>query len=201
MKRQFRRTPSIIPGLAKENIDTIMRIEQAFLHDRSHADRLGELVSRFAGSIPFVVANIVGLVAWMIVNSGLIPGVGSLDPFPFSFLALVIGAEAIFLSTFVLMAQKRQAHEVDHWAHLNLQIGLLGEQETTKVLQMLKSICDRLGLDKVADDVELKEMVGKTSIGVLAQELAQNLEKTRNLKEPAEGNSGRPSEVAKETEV
>ena len=82
------------------------------------------------------------------------------------------------------MTQNRQTRQADHWAHLNLQIGLLGEQETTKVLQMLKLVCDRLGLDKVASDGELKEMIGKTSVGMLAQELAQNLEKTRDLKEP-----------------
>jgi uncharacterized membrane protein len=186
MKRQFSRSPSIIPGLAKDNIDTIMQIEQAFLRDRSGADRLGEVISRFAGSISFVVANIVVFVGWIVVNTGFVHGVQPMDPFPFSFLALVIGVEAIFLSTFVLMAQKRQAREVDHWAHLNLQIGLLGEQETTKVLQMLKLVCDRLGLDKVTSDVELKEMVGKTSVGVLAQELAQNLEKTRDSKEPTD---------------
>ena len=126
--------------------------------------------------------TIAGIVGWVVVNLGAIPGVVPIDPYPFPFLALFVAVEAIFLSTFVLMTQKRQTRQADHWAHLNLQIGLLGEQETTKVLQMLKLVCDRLGLDKVAGDGELKEMVGKTSVGMLAQELAQNLEKTRDLK-------------------
>jgi len=74
------------------------------------------------------------------------------------------------------MTQKRQTHEAEHWAHLSLQIGLLSEQETTKMLQMLTLVCNRVGV-KTSQDIELKEMVEKTPIAHLAQELAQNLEK------------------------
>ena len=168
MKRR-RSPPPIIPGLAKENIETIMQIEQEFLRQRSVVDRLGDGISRFAGSIAFVIAHIVGFAGWILVNLGVIPGVVPVDPFPFSFLALIVALEAIFLSTFVLMSQNRQTRQSDHWAHLNLQIGLLAEQETTKVLQMLKLVCDRLGIDKVSGDGELKEMVGNTSVGMLAR--------------------------------
>jgi uncharacterized membrane protein len=186
MKNNVNQSQPIIPGIAKGNIDTIMQIEQANLRQRSGVDRLGEAVSRFAGSMFFVVGHIVGFAGWIVVNIGVIPGIVPIDPYPFSFLALIVALEAIFLSTFVLMTQNRQTRQADHWAHLNLQIGLLGEQETTKILQMLKLVCARLGLEKVADDGELKEMVGKTSVGMLALEIAQNLEKTRDLKETGE---------------
>jgi uncharacterized membrane protein len=178
--------PPIMPGIAKGNIETITQMEQAYMRQRSGIDRLCVTISRFAGSISFVLAQIGGIVGWVVVNTGAIPGVVPMDPYPFSFLALIVAVEAIFLSAFVLMTQTRQTRQADHWAHLTLQIGLLGEQETTKVLQMLKLICARLGLDKVDNDGELKEMVGTTSVGMLAEELAQNLEKTRDLSEPIE---------------
>jgi uncharacterized membrane protein len=47
---------------------------------------------------------------------------------------LVIVVEAFFLSTFILMSQSRQSRRSDHWAHLHLQIGILAEQEATKML-------------------------------------------------------------------
>jgi uncharacterized membrane protein len=187
MKTDFNHRPPIMPGIAKGNIETIMQIEQEYMRQRSGVDRFCETISRFAGSISFVLAQFVGIVGWVVVNTGTIPGVVPMDPYPFSFLALIVAMEAIFLSTFVLMTQNRQTRQADHWAHLTLQIGLLGEQETTKVLQMLKLICAHMGLDKVAGDGELKEMVGKTSVGMLAEELAQNLEKTRDLNEQVEG--------------
>src|ERR1022692_1775661 len=187
MKSDSNQRLPITPGIAQGNIATIMQIEQAYMRQRSGVDRLCETISRFAGSISFVIAHIVGFVGWVVVNTGAIPGVVPMDPYPFSFLALIVAVEAIFLSAFVLMTQNRQTRQADHWAHLTLQIGLLGEQETTKVLQMLKLICARLGLDKVASDGELTEMVGKTSVGILAEKLTQNLEKTRDLIEPVDG--------------
>jgi uncharacterized membrane protein len=169
---------TVIAGVAK-NIETIMQIEQEFLRRRSRVDRISDMISRLAGSIGFVIAHVFGFTGWIVVNSGLVPGVIPFDPYPFSFLALTVAMEAVFLSTFVLMSQNRQNHQADHRAHLHLQIGLLAEQETTKILQMLQRVCDRLGLEKGVRDQELKEMVGETAVGVLAQELADNLKKTR----------------------
>jgi uncharacterized membrane protein len=54
---------------------------------------------------------------------------------------------------------------------LSLQVNLLAEQEATQMLKMLRSICDRLGLQK--DDKELAEMIRTTHVEVLAQELGK----------------------------
>jgi uncharacterized membrane protein len=116
----------------------------------------------------------------ILFNVHLFPGLAPFDPFPFGLLSLFLSLEAIFLSAFILMSQNRQAHQADHWAHLDLQVGLLAEQETAKILQMLKAVCAHLGLDKQIRDGELAEMTGKKSVGELAEKLAENLEKTRD---------------------
>jgi uncharacterized membrane protein len=182
MDSDVKRPPPIIPTAAKGNIETIMEIEQAHLRQRSTIDRLGESIANFFGSISFVLLQLAVVVGWILVSTLFVP----LDPYPFSFLALVVALEALILSTFVLMTQNRQARQAEHWVHLTLQIGLLAEQETTKLLEMLGSISRHLGLEKTGGDNELREMVGKTSIGVLAQELAENLEKTRDTGEASE---------------
>lgn len=163
-----------ISGSAKGNIESIAQIEQAFVRQRSAVDRLGETISRYAGSFGFAVAHLCGVAGWMAINAGLTSW-DPFDPYPFSFMGVIVAVEAVFLSTFVLMTQKRQARQAEHWAHLNLQIGLLSEQETTKMLQMLTMVCNRVGV-KTSQDQELKEMVEKTPIAHLAQELAENLE-------------------------
>ena len=84
-------------------------------------------------------------------------------------LNLVLAVETVFLSTFVLMSQNRQNHQADRWAHLDLQLSMLGEQEATKMLQLLQKICDRLGMPQVARDRELREMVQTTQVEVLAE--------------------------------
>jgi uncharacterized membrane protein len=187
MVNEVAKSGKAVPGLAKNNIESIMQLEQEYRRQRSRTDRLGEVVSRVAGSIAFICAHICLFIAWIVINTGMIPAIAPFDPFPFSFLAFLVSLEAIFLTAFVLMNQNRQSRQEDHWAHLNLQIGLLGEQETTKVLQILRAISTHLGLKDLAGDRELKEMVGKTAVGPLAEELAENLERTREKNEPVQG--------------
>jgi uncharacterized membrane protein len=109
----------------------------------------------------------------------MISGERSFDPFPYVFLNLVVAIEAVFLSTFVLISQNREARHADQWAHLDLQISMLAEQENTKVLKMLQAICDRLGLGDAARDKELKDLLEKTRV----EELAEHLEKARDTDE------------------
>lgn len=69
-------------------------------------------ITDFAGSMRFVYLHAVWFAVWIIANSGL-PVVGLAivpwDPFPFGLLTLVVSLEAIFLSTFVMIAQNRQS--------------------------------------------------------------------------------------------
>src|SRR5437870_8023138 len=141
-----------VPDLSKSNINAIMHIEQDFLQHRSVGDRISDTISALAGSIGFIVVHVVLLSFWILINLGLIPGLPVFDRFPFGLLSLIVGIEAIFLSTFVLMSQNRQTHQADHWAHLDLQVGLLAEQETAKILHLVNAMCSELGLEKLIQD-------------------------------------------------
>jgi uncharacterized membrane protein len=187
MKRENSQSVSKVPDVAKSNIKAIMEIELSYLRQRSLADRLSDRISTFAGTVAFFVANILGFATWVAANTGVIPGIVAFDPYPFGLLSLFLSFEVIFLSTFVLMSQNRQTRQADHWAHLDLQIGLLAEQETTKILTILKAVCSHLGLDSQVGDDELGQMMDKTSVGTLAEELAENLEKTRDSEKPLPG--------------
>ncbi|MBF4764533.1 DUF1003 domain-containing protein [Nocardioides islandensis] len=61
--------------------------------------RLADAITAFAGSMPFVYVHVVGFVGWMLVAES--------EPWPT--LTLVVSLEAIFLSTFVMIGQNRQA--------------------------------------------------------------------------------------------
>jgi uncharacterized membrane protein len=61
--------------------------------------RIADKVTSFAGSMPFVYLHAVAFVVWMVLVEG--------DPWPK--LTLVVSLEAIFLSTFVMIGQNRQA--------------------------------------------------------------------------------------------
>jgi uncharacterized protein DUF1003 len=54
--------------------------------------------------------------------------------------------EAIFLSTFVLIAQNRMATAADKRADLDLQISLLTEHEITKLTTLVSNIAEKFGV-------------------------------------------------------
>ena len=93
---------------------------------------------------------------WILANLGWVPGVPVWDP---SFVILAMGAsvEAIFLSTFVLIAQNRMAAAADRRADLDLQISLLTEHEITKVATLLEAVARHLGVEIIAED-ELRDV-------------------------------------------
>jgi uncharacterized membrane protein len=93
--------------------------------------------------------HVVWFTAWIAINVS--PGIGHFDPFPFTFLTLVVSLEAIFLSSFILISQKRAALISERRNQLDLQINLLTEQENTRMLKVLGAIATKLGVS-VSDD-------------------------------------------------
>jgi uncharacterized membrane protein len=81
---------------------------------------------------------------WIIIN--IIPGVGHFDPFPFTFLTLVVLPRSdFFLSTFILISQNHETRLSERRNQLDLQINLLTEQENTKMLTLLACIAKKVG--------------------------------------------------------
>jgi uncharacterized membrane protein len=69
-------------------------------HRRADAQlRIADTITSFAGSMPFVYVHAVVFAVWMLFVES--------DPWPK--LTLVVSLEAIFLSTFVMIGQNRQA--------------------------------------------------------------------------------------------
>ena len=60
-------------------------------------------------------------------------------------------------------------------AHLDLQVGMLAEQELTALLQMQHKICQRLGIDVESARHGLKGFSDATDVHKLASELEDKL--------------------------
>ena len=84
------------------------------------------------------------------------------DPFPFGLLTMIVSLEAIFLATFVLISQNRQAQLADRRAKVDLQVDMIAEQEVTKLMQLLIDIHDHLGINH--QDPNLRHLAKPTDI-------------------------------------
>jgi uncharacterized membrane protein len=164
-------TPSATPPSAEANINTVVRLEEEALNQRTLADRISDAIASFVGSIPFVAIH----VAWFGIWVGLNAGLWKFDPYPFQLLCMLVSLEGVLLSTFVLIKQNRMSQRADHRSHLDLQINLLAEKEATKMLQLQRLICKRLGINEADTDREVVELSNLTAVDNLAHDLREKI--------------------------
>ena len=108
-------------------------------------ERVADRITTFAGSMRFVYLHSAWFGVWILINLGLVAAaVGSLlqpfDPFPFGLLTMIVSLEAIFLSTFVMISQNRQAAVADHRAELDYQVNVKAEAEIAKLLALVQAL-------------------------------------------------------------
>ena len=84
--------------------------------------------------------------AWILLNLRL-GGMPAFDPYPYGMLTTIVSLEAIFLSTFVLVSQNRQAAIAERRTELDLQINLLTEYEVTRILKLVDQLAKKNGMD------------------------------------------------------
>lgn len=82
----------------------------------------------------------------------------------------IVSLEAIFLSTFVLVSQNRQAVIAERRAELDLQINLLSEYEVTRILTLIDAMAKKMNLHE-CDKAEIKELKKDVKPEAVLQEL------------------------------
>jgi uncharacterized membrane protein len=92
--------------------------------------RLADAITRFAGSMVFVYLHIAAFAVWMLLA----------ESSPWPTLTLVVSLEAIFLSTFVMIGQNRQAAyqqaKADH-DFVEQELELKTNTEITRAIHVL----------------------------------------------------------------
>jgi uncharacterized membrane protein len=99
-------------------------------------DRVADQITAFSGSMQFVYVHIVWFTAWIVLNVT----IWRFDPYPFGLLTLIVSLEAIFLSTFVLLSQNREAARSDTRSEIDFETNVLSEV-------WLEALADNLGID------------------------------------------------------
>src|SRR4051812_41259333 len=169
-----RKDPKTISEAARRNISIIARLERWAARSRTFGERIGDTIAVQAGRVWFILLHVLWFGGWIFWNVGLLTGLKPFDPYPFEFLILVVSLESTFLSLFILMSQNRSNRQAEQRAHLDLQVNLLSEQETTKLLQLVRALCLHHGLPE-ANDTELVQMMDRTRPQALIRELNANL--------------------------
>jgi len=100
-------------------------------------DRAADQITSFAGSLKFVYLHSIWFGIWVLLNVGILGASLEFDKFPFGLLTMIVSLEAIFLSTFVMVSQNRQAARADIRSQLDFETNLRSEIWSVHIGQAL----------------------------------------------------------------
>jgi uncharacterized membrane protein len=142
--------------------------------ERTVIEVIADALNDIASSTPFLLLHVGWFTGWITWNIGLL-GITPFDPFPFGLLTMIVSLEAIFLSIFVLMAQKRESAIAELREELMLQVNLRIEEEVTKTLQLVSGLYTRMG-HVIAQEDELGAMLQPLDVTGIERELMEQIE-------------------------
>ena len=133
-----------IDELTRRNVAIIAEMEKAEANIRSRGERVADRIATWVGSWTFIIAQTFILVLWIILNW--IAWTNHWDPYPFILLNLALSFQSAYAAPILMISQNRQAKLNERRNHLDLQINMLAEQETTEILRLLRLLCEHSGL-------------------------------------------------------
>lgn len=104
-------------------------------------DRAADAITRFAGSMLFVYIHVIWFAVWIGFR---------VERYPFGLLTMIVSLEAIFLSTFVMISQNREAQRSEIRAQLDFETNVLDEVWTEMIAAKLGVDVDQVH-EKVAE--------------------------------------------------
>ncbi len=133
-----------VHNIVEQNLDTVVDLERRLYSCFTPIERVTYRLTRVIGRIESLALQGVLALSWVIGNLRAV-NPHPFDPWPFHGLELLLSFEAVVVTLLVLTTQRMMQTLDNHRAHMALQIALLNEQETTKVLEVLAGLEKRLG--------------------------------------------------------
>ena len=115
------------------------------LEARKHwHETLAERVTGFIGKPRFFVFHILWFVVWIGVNSGLVALARQFDTYPFSLLGILLSAEAVLVTGFILIRENQQNAYADKRAEIDYEISVRTYREIVAMRETYHALHSRL---------------------------------------------------------
>src|SRR5262249_17228510 len=85
----------------------------------------------------FAYVVLLFIVLWVVVRTTMAHGA---DTSEFSTLQLIVGSFSLVMATFILITENRQGAFEEHRARLTLEIALINEQKSAKIIELLEEM-------------------------------------------------------------
>jgi len=162
LRRERREPAPATPDPINANIDAVVALHAFAEQQVDTHQRTVESLTAWLGRPQFFYGILVGASLWMLVNS-FAPALGwkQRDDPPFFWLQGAVGLGALLMTTVILITQNRQGTLAERREQLELQMSLLTEQRTAKIIDLLEEL--RRDMPSVHNRVDLEaEALTKT---------------------------------------
>jgi uncharacterized membrane protein len=154
---------------------TVKSIKAQADEKRSVTEVVADRTTALLGSNIFLLANVLIFITWIVINTGLVPGVRPFDKFPFALLTTAVSLEAIILAILVLISQNRASKVADLREEVQLQVNILTEEEITRMMWMLILLLQKNDIP-IPEDQRLKEMLRDTDIEQIEKSIEKQID-------------------------
>jgi len=151
----------------------IQSFEAKELKKRSYTTKLADQLTKYFGTVWFLVVNILFFLLWILINTEILPLITVFDPYPHVLLITMVSLEAIMLSVIVLISQNRENQIGTLRDELQLQVELITERQIGKIMDLVIKIAEKQGV-RISDS-ELAEMNDNIDTGYIEKKLAEQL--------------------------
>jgi uncharacterized membrane protein len=146
------------PTLPSHIGETIRSIAQLHIEHHENATPLQRVVDRLTALLgrPRFIGVLTGIVAgWIGVNLAVAAlGYRPIDPPPFTWLWGAASLASLYTALLILVTQRREDQLAQHREMLILELGILSEQKTAKVIELLEE--SRRDSPLIRDRVDLE---------------------------------------------
>jgi uncharacterized membrane protein len=155
-----------------DNVETVADLHSRAQSELNSHQRLMERATSQVGRPRTIYLLCVAVVSWIVLNS---VSRSPVDAPPFEWLQGVLALYAALMTTIVLATQNRQQRHAERHAYLDLQINLIAEQKTAKLIALLEEL--RRDMPAVPDrsDREAEEMARSIDATEVLSALEQKL--------------------------
>jgi uncharacterized membrane protein len=174
-----------IDELTQRNVAIIAEMEKAAQGIRTRGERVADRIATWVGSWTFIILQTAILLVWIVLN--VLAWKYRWDPYPFILLNLALSFQSAYAAPILMISQNRQAKLSERRNHLDLQINMLSEQETTEILRLLRLLCAKNGV-RLEHDVN----------GHAFEEETRHAEIVRQIQGEIEAQTEGASDVVKE---
>ena len=130
-----------LPQHIETTVQTIAKLHEQHYRDASRLQQRIERVTALIGRPKAAIVLTICVALWIAGNMAItLFGVKPPDAPPFAWLELVVSLMALYVTILILTTQRREDQLAASRAQLTLELSILSEQKTAKIIEMLEAL-------------------------------------------------------------